>query len=163
VKLVTELILKIVSLAKPLLSNLIPVSLTCITKEKKPVTKLVQLILIKLLVKTSVNHAVKAVMSAIKLTKVNVLPVTVKLLSLKDNATSLVQKDSTWVNKLSELKISKKVSVCLVVTDVKNVMMIDSALVALQINTLTLKTQVCVFPIVLYFQIILVLLTIISF
>lgn len=127
VKLVMDLILKIVSLVKLLLSKLMSVSSTYIMRKKRPVTKLVLLIHIKSLVKTSVNHAVITVLFAIKLTKVIVLLVTLKLLSLKVNVTFLVQWVSSWVNKLSELMVSKKVSVCLVVTDVKNVMMIDFA------------------------------------
>jgi hypothetical protein len=58
VKLVTDLILKIVSLVKLLLSNLMLVSSTFITRKIKPVTKLVLLISINKLVKTYVNHAV---------------------------------------------------------------------------------------------------------
>lgn len=140
VKLVTELILKIVSLVKLLLSNLMSVSSTYIMRKKRPVTKLVLLIHIKQLVKTSVNHAVITVLFAIKLTKVIVLLVTLKLPSLKVNVTFLVQEVSSWANKLSELTISKKVSVCLVVTDVKNVIMIDFAQAVKRINSLALKT-----------------------
>ena len=58
VKLVTDQILKIVSLVKLLLSNLMLVSSTFITRKIKPVTKLVLLISINKLVKTYVNHAV---------------------------------------------------------------------------------------------------------
>jgi hypothetical protein len=98
VKLVTVLNLKIVSLVKLLLSIKMLVSSTYMMRKLKNVTKLVLLTNTKSLMKTSVSLAVKTVLFAIKLTKVDVLPVTLKLFSLLDNVTNLVHKDNTWVN-----------------------------------------------------------------